>query len=135
VPVFQFTANALDNEITLVECIIGKTPAQTINDLDPDTQISLALSFMEHNHTINEIVRRADAIGFPIRELCGEADVSLSTFWRWQQPEANPRMRDMRAALDRIERVLAERERKVLASLVARHPEAALRNLDEGETP
>lgn len=37
-------------------------------------------------------------------------------------------------AADRIERVLAERERKVLASLVARHPEAALRNLDDGET-
>ncbi|MGN8170467.1 hypothetical protein [Agrobacterium sp. 22117] len=117
----------------MAECNIGKTPAQTINDLDPSTQIRIAISFMEHNHTINEIVRRAEAIGFPVRDLCGEAEVSLSTFWRWQQPEANPRMRDMRAALDRIERVLTERERKVLASLVQRHPEAALRNLDEGE--
>jgi transcriptional regulator with XRE-family HTH domain len=86
---------------------------------------------MEHSQPINEITARAEAIGFPLRELCQAASVSLSTWWRWQQPDANPRLRDMQDAFERLDRVLSERELAVLSSLLDRYPEAAATLLNE----
>lgn len=80
---------------------------------------------MEHNHPINEIMARAQAIGYPVREMCEAATVNLSTWWRWQQPDANPRLRDMQDAIDRLNRVLSERELAMLAALVDRYPGVA----------
>lgn len=87
---------------------------------------------MEHNHPINEITRRAQAISYPIRDLCDAAEVNLSTWWRWQQADANPRLRDMQAAIERLDRVLSERERAVLTALVERYPETAAELLHLG---
>ena len=81
---------------------------------------------MEHNHPINEINRRAELIGYPVRELCKNAGVNFPTFWRWQQPNANPRLRDMHTALAALDNALQARELGVLAALVQRHPAAAL---------
>lgn len=86
---------------------------------------------MEHNHPINEINSRAQVIGLPIRELCEAARINWSTYWRWQQPDANPRMRDMQSALESLDRVLSQRELAVLSVLVSRYPEAAQKLIEE----
>lgn len=90
---------------------------------------------MDNNHPINEIIGRAQAIGFPVRELCDAASVNLSTWWRWQQPDANPRLRDMQDALERLDRALQTREMAVLAALIGRYPHAAASLLQEGQVP
>lgn len=77
---------------------------------------------MEHNQPINEIISRAQAIGLSIRDLCEEAEVNFSTWWRWQKPDANPRLRDMQDAISRMDRVLSKRETAILQGLVERYP-------------
>lgn len=79
---------------------------------------------MEHKYPINEINGRAKAIGVSVRELCEEAGVNFSTYWRWQRPDANPRLRDLTIALDALNRVLEQRERAVLARLAERYPDS-----------
>lgn len=80
---------------------------------------------MEHNLPINEIVERARKLGIPMRELCEEAGVNHSTWWRWQQPDANPRLRDMKHALEEMSKVLTNRELASLAELAGRYPDEA----------
>lgn len=80
---------------------------------------------MDYKCRINEIEKRAAAIGVAIRDLCAEAGVNASTYWRWQKPDANPRLRDMDRALASMEAFLTRRELEMLGSLANTHPTAA----------
>lgn len=88
---------------------------------------------MEHNTPINEIVERARKLGLAMRELCEEAGVNHSTWWRWQQPDANPRLRDMRHALEAMDRALVARELAALEELADRYPDAARGKVSQQE--
>lgn len=46
----------------------------------------------------------------PLGDLCRSNGVNPSTFYRWGQPDANPRLRTMFTALDGMEAELAVRE-------------------------
>lgn len=78
---------------------------------------------MEYKSLINEIIRRAEAIRLPLEELCAGAGVNKSTFYRWRQPEANPRMRSMMRALDAMEAELGRREGEIVEAIAGRRPE------------
>lgn len=86
-------------------------------------QITLALAFMDYKKTIKAIQDRAAAIRLPWRDLCAAADVHISTLYRWQQDDANPRMRDLNRALDTLTAELERREADLLEHLLALHPD------------
>lgn len=80
---------------------------------------------MDYKCRINEIERCAAALGVAVRDLCAAAGISPSTYWRWQKPDANPRLRDMEKAFAAMEGYLTARELETLDSLSRKHPEAA----------
>lgn len=82
---------------------------------------------MDYKCRINEIEKRAAAIGVPVRDLCAHAGVNPSTYWRWQKPDANPRLRDMEKAFAAMEAYLSSRELEMLDRLTRVHPDAASR--------
>lgn len=72
---------------------------------------------MDYKYRINRIIERAKLIGEPLRDVCVVAKISVSTFYRWQQDDANPRLRTMLRALEAMEAHLAAREQKLVAQL------------------
>lgn len=72
---------------------------------------------MDYKCRINRIIERAKLIGEPLRDVCAAAELNISTFYRWQQDDANPRIRSMFQALDAMEAYLTEREQKLVAQL------------------
>lgn len=76
---------------------------------------------------------RAKTIGVPIRDICAEAEVNVSTFYRWKQDDANPRMRSMFRALERMEAALTRRESAVVKSIAERTPAVVERALGGGQ--
>lgn len=79
---------------------------------------------MDYKCRINGLIQRAGRIGLPIRDLCAAAGLNKSTLYRWQQDDANPRLRSMTQALDAMEAALAAREQKIVSEL-AREGRAA----------
>jgi hypothetical protein len=75
---------------------------------------------MDYKRRINRIIERAKLIGEPLRDVCARADVNISTFYRWQQDDANPRLRSMTNALEAMENHLTERELKLIDKLTHR---------------
>jgi hypothetical protein len=72
---------------------------------------------MDYKARINAIRRRAERISAPLRDLCAAADLNISTFHRWQQEDANPRLRSMSRALDAMEAELQRREDRLVAEI------------------
>lgn len=72
---------------------------------------------MDYKCRIESIVQRAARIGLPLQDLCAEVRVNKSTFYRWQQDDANPRYRSMLEALDAMEAHLTICERKLVEQL------------------
>jgi DNA-binding phage protein len=72
---------------------------------------------MDFKCRINTIVKRAKLIGQPLRDVCAAAEVNISTFYRWQQDDANPRLRSMIRALDAMEAHLDQREQALVQQL------------------
>lgn len=72
---------------------------------------------MDYKCRINRIIERAKRIGEPLRDVCAVASVSVSTFYRWQQDDANPRLRSMTHALDAMESHLTAREQLLVEQL------------------
>lgn len=73
---------------------------------------------MEYKLRIKAIRERATRIGIPIRDLLAVAKVSASTLFRWEQDDANPRMRSMFRALGAMEAELDRRERSLVEQLL-----------------
>ena len=65
---------------------------------------------MEYKRHIKTMKERAKRIRVPWSDLLKAAGVHRSTLHRWQGDGANPRLRDLNAALDGIEAELARRE-------------------------
>lgn len=72
---------------------------------------------MDYKCRINRIIERAKLIGEPLRDVCAAAELNISTFYRWQQDDANPRIRSMFQALDAMEAHLTKREQALVAQL------------------
>lgn len=72
---------------------------------------------MEYKRRIKAIRERALRLRLPMRDLCGAVRINPSTLYRWEQPDANPRMRTMMTALDAMETHLNERERALVEDL------------------
>jgi len=72
---------------------------------------------MDYKCRIESIIQRANRIGLPLQDLCAEVQVNKSTFYRWQQEDANPRMRSMFQALDAMEESLTKREHALVQQL------------------
>lgn len=72
---------------------------------------------MDYKLAINEILQRAEKLGVPKRDLCRDVGVSVSTLYRWQQDDANPRLRDLTNTLAAMKRVLDEKENELRAWL------------------
>jgi hypothetical protein len=72
---------------------------------------------MDYKFRINRIIERAKRIGTPLRDVCSVADISVSTFYRWQQDDANPRLRSMLRSLDAMEADIAMREQSLIDEL------------------
>lgn len=72
---------------------------------------------MDYKCRINRIIERAKLINEPLRDVCAAADVSVSTVYRWQQDDANPRLRSMMQSLDAMEAHLTTREQKLVEQL------------------
>lgn len=72
---------------------------------------------MDYKCRINRIIERAKLISEPLRDVCAVAEVSVSTFYRWQQDDANPRLRTMLRALDAMDAHLTEREQALVKQL------------------
>lgn len=72
---------------------------------------------MDYKCRINRIIERAKVISQPLRDVCAVANVSVSTVYRWQQADANPRYRSMLEALDAMEAHLTVCERKLVEQL------------------
>jgi DNA-binding phage protein len=72
---------------------------------------------MDYKRRINQIIERARRLRMPIKDVAAAGGVSKSTFYRWEQPDANPRMRTMMTALDAMETHLNERERALVEDL------------------
>lgn len=72
---------------------------------------------MQYLDRINGIERRAERIHLPLRTLCSLAGLNVSTFYRWRQENANPRLRSMLTALDAMETELDRREGELVEQL------------------
>jgi hypothetical protein len=57
-------------------------------------------------------------------DLCNEAHVDISSFYRWRR-KGNPTVRKFKPAIGRLEACLIARERDVLSELLARYPDLA----------
>lgn len=91
---------------------------------------------MDYKRRISEIIGRADQIGVPLDDLCRAAEVHKSTFYRWRQEDANPRMRSMFAALDKMDAELTGREAAIVRSIADHNPAAIERAAQqEGAQP
>jgi hypothetical protein len=55
---------------------------------------------------IDELQRRASAVGLSMARLCREAKVAHSSVWRAKQPGGDMRM----ATFDKLDQVVAQRE-------------------------
>lgn len=75
------------------------------------------MPFMEYKLRIKAIRDRAARIGIPIRDLLDVAKVSASTLFRWEQDDANPRLRSMFRALEAMEKELDDREKALVEEL------------------
>jgi transcriptional regulator with XRE-family HTH domain len=78
---------------------------------------------MDYKHTINAILKRAARLNVDKRDLCRAAEISASTLYRWQQDDANPRLRDLQEALAKMERHLNEKEDQLRRWLANSNPE------------
>lgn len=72
---------------------------------------------MQYRDRINAIRQRAARIGVPLGKVLAAADVPASTLMRWERPDANPRMRTMMRALDKMEAEIDTRERRLVEEL------------------
>jgi transcriptional regulator with XRE-family HTH domain len=72
---------------------------------------------MDYKLTINAILNRAEKLNVDKRDLCKAAGISASTLYRWQQDDANPRLRDLQTAIDRMIAHLDGKEKKLRAWL------------------
>jgi predicted transcriptional regulator len=86
---------------------------------------------MEYKHRIKAIRDRAANIGAAMTDVCAAADVNVSTLFRWEQEDANPRMRQLFRALDAMEADLTERERRIVTDVATRTPQVVMDVLDE----
>jgi hypothetical protein len=75
---------------------------------------------MQYQNRIKEILRRADAINVPVAELLRAADLHPSVWYRWQKPDANPRVRSVNTACDVMEQALTQREMAMAERLLER---------------
>lgn len=69
------------------------------------------------------IEQRAEALNLTPHELCAEAKVPHSTFWRMQQPDANPKVKTIERILGCLEAHLDKKEaalRRALARQASR---------------
>lgn len=72
---------------------------------------------MEYRQRIKAIRDRAARIGVPLRDVLQVARVNPSTLFRWEQDDANPRMRTMFRALDAMEADLRMREQRIVSEI------------------
>lgn len=57
-----------------------------------------------------------------MRDVLAAANINPSTLMRWERPDANPRLRTMQKALDRMEAHLGERESRLVAEITEGRP-------------
>lgn len=68
---------------------------------------------MDYKLAINEILNRAARLGVAKSDLCEAGGVSLSTLYRWQQDDANPRLRDLTNTLAAMRQYLDGKEQEL----------------------
>lgn len=93
---------------------------------------------MEHKKRILDIEARAKLVGVAVRDICRAAKaagarVNTSSFYRWKQDDANPRIRSMNRALDAMEAELARREGVVVRAIAERTPGVVEQALGGGQ--
>ena len=74
---------------------------------------------MQYLNRINGIRTRAATLKVPLADVVAAAGVHYSTFHRWQQPDANPQLRVLTRALERMESHLDGCARQMAAHLLA----------------
>ena len=67
-----------------------------------------------------------------MHELCAAGGISPSTLHRWEQDDANPRLRSMSRALDAMETELTRREDALVAEISGSAPAATCANWFDG---
>jgi DNA-binding phage protein len=81
---------------------------------------------MDYKRRIEAIMRRAERARVELGELCAAARLNKSTFYRWRQDDANPRLRSMLTALGQMEAELSRREQALVAELARDNPGAVV---------